>query len=370
MNLPKLKINLAFKALLPPLSVEELAALEAELIKDGCRDALVTWNGTLLDGHNRYALCQKHRIQFQTVEKTFASDEEAMDWIDANQIARRNLTPDAFKLALGRRYNRTKKPPHGRAGRDFSGAQSATRQRTDEKLAKEHGVSKDTVQRAGKFAEEVAKTPALQKAIADRQPVIQVKRAIKEAVRETRRVENRAKAAAVKSPTESGAKYSTIVIDPPWDSGDEGDVNQMGRANPDYGTMTLDQLLALPVAKLADVDCHLYCWVTNRSLPKVFRLIERWGFRFITCLTWPKPTFGTGNYFRGQTEHVVFAIKGSQPLKRKNASTLLPQWKRGRGHSAKPSEWLEFVESCSPGPYLEMFSRNKRKGWSAWGADA
>lgn len=102
-------------------------------------------------------------------------------------------------------------------------------------------------------------------------------------------------------------------------------------------------------------------------MPKVFGLLEAWGFRFVTILTWPKKHFGMGNYFRGQTEHVVFGVKGSLQLKRKNAGTLLPAWDNARKHSAKPGEFLEFVESCSPGPYLEMFSRSKRHGWVMWG---
>ena len=196
---------------------------------------------------------------------------------------------------------------------------------------------------------------------------VQLKRELKESGREKRREANREKiAAAPKLDVER--RFSAIVIDPPWDWGDEGDQDQLGRARPDYATMSLEQLRALPLGGLADVDCHLYCWITNRSMPKGFGLLEAWGFRFVTILTWPKPHFGMGNYFRGQTEHVLFGVRGSQMLRRKNASTLLPVWARGKGgHSSKPVEFHEFVESCSPGPYLEMFSRCQRKDWTTWG---
>jgi N6-adenosine-specific RNA methylase IME4 len=105
-------------------------------------------------------------------------------------------------------------------------------------------------------------------------------------------------------------------------------------------------------------------------MPKAASLLISWGFRWVTMLTWPKPSFGMGNYFRGQTEHVVFAVRGSLPLARKDASTLLPVWARGAHHSAKPAEFLPFVESCSPGPYVELFARSQRDGWRSWGADA
>jgi N6-adenosine-specific RNA methylase IME4 len=88
-------------------------------------------------------------------------------------------------------------------------------------------------------------------------------------------------------------------------------------------------------------------------------------------LTWGKKSFGLGNYFRGQSEHILFGVKGSQMLKRKDVGTMLPQWERGKGgHSSKPEEVYALIESCSPGPYLEMFSRTDRKNWTRWGADA
>jgi N6-adenosine-specific RNA methylase IME4 len=196
------------------------------------------------------------------------------------------------------------------------------------------------------------------------------KREIKEAVREERRQENAKKAERTPDVLATSVRFATIVIDPPWDWGDEGDVNQMGRAKPDYHTMSIEQLERLPVAKLADDDCHIYLWITNRSLPKGFRLLDAWGFRYVTCITWAKPHFGMGNYFRGQTEHLLFGVKGSQMLKRKDASTLFTAPRGPNGHSSKPMELYDLVESCSPGPFLEMFSRVERAGWKSWGADA
>jgi N6-adenosine-specific RNA methylase IME4 len=367
----EIQIDAEFKALIPPLAPDELAQLEANILRDGCRDPLVVWDGILIDGHNRHEICVRHGLPFETVEMEFDDREAAMDWMDANQLGRRNLSPDAFKLALGRRYNRTKKAAHGRADRDFSEDQIDTPKiSTAAKLATQHSVSEATVKRAGKFAEEVASNPKLQQAIADRTPVLQVKRELKEERREARREENRAKVSEAKAPEDiikAEAKFATIIIDPPWDWGDEGDQDQMGRARPDYATMSKEQLMALPVGELADEDCHLYMWITNRSLPKGFELLERWGFRYITALTWAKPSFGMGNYFRGQTEHVLFGVKGSQPLKRKDVGTLFAAPRGPNGHSSKPVEFYDLVESCSPGPFLEMFSRSKRDGWVAWG---
>ena len=365
-------IDPEFKSLLWLLAPESLAQLEANILADGCRDALVTWRGILIDGHNRFAICSKHGLEFQTVEREFSDRQAVIQWMDKNQMGRRNLSPDAFKMSLGRIYNRTKKA-NGQRGPEKLDQIDPAFFSTAANLAAEYSVSECTVKRAGKFADEVEKTPELQKAILEFRPVSQVKREMKEKKREERREENRAKVAEAATPkeiAEVGARFAAIVIDPPWDWGDEGDQDQLGRARPDYATMTKDQLLDLPLPDLADDDCHLYMWITNRSLPKGFELMKRWGFRYVTAITWAKPSFGMGNYFRGQTEHVLFGVKGSQPLKRKDVGTLFNAPRGPNGHSSKPAEFYDLVESCSPGPYLEMFSRSDRAGWKAWGENA
>lgn len=197
-------------------------------------------------------------------------------------------------------------------------------------------------------------------------------RLLKEQRREASRAENREKVAHVATANiPIDAKFPTIVIDPPWDWGDEGDQDQLGRARPDYATMTIEQLMDFNMVRdHAAADCHLYMWITNRSLPKGFALLERWDFRYVTMLTWVKPNFGMGNYFRGQTEQILFGVKGSQPLMRKDIGTAF-QWPRGpNGHSSKPVEMYEMVESASPGPYLEIFSRHERPDWTSWGENS
>jgi len=197
------------------------------------------------------------------------------------------------------------------------------------------------------------------------------KRYLKEEKREQRRDENRQEISQAQTLEEvlGNAKFATIVVDPPWDWGDEEDVDQLGRANPIYGTMPIEKLMELPVGKYADEDCHFYLWITNRSLPKGFHLLELWWARYITCITWVKPSFGMGNYFRGQTEHLLFGVKGSQLLKRKDAPTYFEAPRGPNGHSSKPLESYTFIESCSPGPYLELFARSERQDWTSWGAE-
>ena len=368
-----INIDAEFAALIPPLSAGERQRLEENIVEHGgARDPLVVWASkgtlTLLDGHNRYEICTRLGLPFDVHEMRFKSRDEAADWIDKNQLGQRNLTADAFTLLLGRRYKRAKKQGERT---DLTSDRNDQKSTTADRLAAEHGVGPATVRRAEKFYDEVERTPELKKAVAEGRPVLQVKRELKEAAREARREENRKKIAAVPEPEQAAAvadaKFATIVIDPPWDWGDEGDQDQLGRARPDYSTMTIEQLEQLDVGGLADEDCHIYLWITNRSLPKGFRLLDAWGFRYITAITWVKPHFGMGNYFRGQTEHVLFGVKGSQPLKRKDVGTAFMAERGSGGHSSKPDSFLELVESCSPGPYIEMFSRSQRDGWVLWG---
>ena len=198
------------------------------------------------------------------------------------------------------------------------------------------------------------------------------KRHIRDEKREQQRDENRqliAKAQTIEEALQM-AKFSTIMIDPPWDWGDEGDNDQLGTARPNYGTIGIEELLELPVGNYADDNSHIYLWITNRSLPKGFRLLEKWGFRYVTCITWKKPNPGVGNYFRGQTEHILFGVRGFLSLKRRDVGTVFDAPRGRGGHSSKPIESYALVESCSPGPYLELFARSNRWDWTSWGAEA
>jgi len=92
-----------------PLKPEEHKLLEESILADGIRDKLITWQGYIVDGHNRYKIAKKHGLTFETLEKEFDNIEDVKDWMDANQLARRNLTRDQWEITIGRRYNREKK---------------------------------------------------------------------------------------------------------------------------------------------------------------------------------------------------------------------------------------------------------------------
>lgn len=157
-----IKIDREFQNLIPALSQEERQQLEANIIEHGgARDPLVVWQqedaaDILLDGHNRYEICERLGLPYEVEHLDFDDRDEAADWIDRNQLGRRNLSKQDYKLLLGRRYNRAKKAQGGRSDREF-GEEKVTAPKTAEKLAKEHGVTEKTVRNAGKFQEAAAK---------------------------------------------------------------------------------------------------------------------------------------------------------------------------------------------------------------------
>jgi N6-adenosine-specific RNA methylase IME4 len=177
----------------------------------------------------------------------------------------------------------------------------------------------------------------------------------------------------------SGEKFPTILADPPWRF-----QNKTGKVAPEhrrlarYGTMSLDEICALPVAEVAAPMAHLYLWCPNALLPDGLRVMTEWGFTYKANIVWHKirkdggsDGRGVGFYFRNVTELILFGMRG------KNARTLPPGRRqvnllatRKREHSRKPDEQYDIIESCSPGPYLELFGRGVRKGWLSWGLQA
>jgi hypothetical protein len=151
-----IKIDQEFKNLIPPLTAEEFSQLEANVLQDGCRDSLVIWNGTLIDGHNRYAICTKHGLTFQTREKEFETREDVIDWIINNQLGRRNITDLQKSYLRGLQYEREKKKiGANQYSGEGSDKMSEPKGETAKRLAEQHKVDTRTIYRDGEFAQAV-----------------------------------------------------------------------------------------------------------------------------------------------------------------------------------------------------------------------
>lgn len=161
-----IKIDREFQNLIPALSPDESQQLEANIVEHGgARDPLVVWKredaaDILLDGHNRYEICERLGLPYEVEHLEFDDRDRAADWIDRNQLGRRNLSKQDYKLLLGRRYNRAKRAvsnPHGKNQHAEVGGQNVHQPKTAERIAKEHGVDEKTVRRAGQFQAAAAK---------------------------------------------------------------------------------------------------------------------------------------------------------------------------------------------------------------------
>lgn len=172
--------------------------------------------------------------------------------------------------------------------------------------------------------------------------------------------------------------YSTLVVDPPWmyqkQPGLKTGSVMRAMAEGQYTTMTNEEIAALPVASIANPQAHLYLWCTNPGLyggrfsdVTPADIAAAWGFRYVTMLTWVKPgAGGMGWYFRGQTEHVLFATRGDLGISAERREPNVIDSRR-TGHSQKPAAFFDLVERVSPGPYVELFAREPRLGWDSWG---
>jgi N6-adenosine-specific RNA methylase IME4 len=172
--------------------------------------------------------------------------------------------------------------------------------------------------------------------------------------------------------------FSTILADPPWRF-----ANRTGKVAPEhrrldrYSTMSLDAIMALPVSEVASRNAHLYLWVPNALLPDGLQVMSAWGFRYVSNIIWAKRRIdggpdgrGVGFYFRNVTEILLFGVRGSMRTLAPGRSQVNMIETRKREHSRKPDEQYDLIESCSPGPYLEMFSRHPRPNWTLWGDEA
>jgi N6-adenosine-specific RNA methylase IME4 len=399
-------IDKEFAAMIPPLSAEERQQLEENIVEHGgARDPLVVWNEKnatiLLDGHNRYEICTRHELPFDIHEMNLKGRDEAADWMDRNQLGRRNLHPDAFTLLLGRRYNRAKKAvpnPEGAGGKSgkIVGGQNVHQQKTADKLAKEHGVDEKTVRRAGQFAESVEKAKAidpdieakvssgkappraavvkaadmLEKSPERARQILEGEKKLSDVIRDEKRAEVVASLENVEArqAKELAGHYDVIVIDPPWPMEKiERDVRP-NQTEFDYPTMSEDELAAM---KMPAADaCHLWLWTTHRFLPMAFRLLDAWGFKYVCTFVWHKPggfqPIGLPQY---NCEFAIYARRGSPQFIDTKAFSTCFDAARGK-HSEKPEPFYDVLRRVTAGRRVDIFNRRQIYGFDTWGKEA
>jgi N6-adenosine-specific RNA methylase IME4 len=371
-NLSLIEINQEFKALIPPLSLEEYSQLEKNIIADGCREPLVVFNNTLVDGHNRYEICTKHDLPFSILEKEFADSGAAKLWMIDNQNGRRNLT-DGWKYQL----TQSKKEILLEAGKEnlkipTGGKNSLTlstidkvNHNTRDTIANDLGWSTGKVAMADKVWKE--STPEIkEQVLAGEVSINQAYKDIKKVEARVERVNKIVEISQGNQTLEGIGKFPVIYADPPWRY--EFAETENREIENHYPTMTIDDICAMDISEISTDDSILFMWATSPKLEEALRVINAWGFAYVTCAIWDKKKIGMGYYFRQQHELLLVAKKGNipAPIPSARVKSVL-SFKRGE-HSSKPEEFYSIIEDMYPEyKKLELFCRSPRDGWSVWG---
>lgn len=148
-----IKIDKEFQTLLAPLTPEEFSGLEADILDKGCLDPIKTWNNTIIDGHNRFAICNKHSMTYETQELNFDSRDDVIEWIIRHQLSRRNQTPEQISYFRGKLYEQSKKRGRPNKPDIMSGLYKEVN--TAEGLAKEYNVTEKTIRRDADYAKAI-----------------------------------------------------------------------------------------------------------------------------------------------------------------------------------------------------------------------
>jgi N6-adenosine-specific RNA methylase IME4 len=367
-----------FRQLIPPLTPDERAQLEANLLADGCRDALVVWAGEniLLDGHNRLDICQAHGIEFDVYELEMADRDEAMLWISENQLGRRNLKPDQLvavayvvqmlRSEIAKRLRAVKGGLTGGIGRPKNSLEAdvSTKlsdeptERTRAAVAKEFGISERKLRHA---AELHKKAPEKLEKV--RSGELQLSQAIRE-VRKDERT-----SVVTEWPT---GKYAVIYADPPWSYNDKlgGDISDMyGAAEKHYPCMSMSELMGLDVHLLAADNCVLWLWSTCPMLPEALDLARAWGFKYKAQFVWDKVKHNMGHYNSVRHEILLICTRGNMVPEVAKLHDSVQVIERTE-HSRKPEAFRAIIDELYPsGPRIELFARGKAYGWDVYGND-
>ena len=378
-----LKINEAFRSLIPPLSDHELAGLEEDIKHFGCQSPLTIWNGTIIDGHHRYAICKKHGLPFKTEERQFDSEKDVEIWMLRNQFNRRNLTDfirGELALALksrlreqavensssNNRYTQTTEKEFVNDCQNFDSRKNEQGCEKDQKDWNENRVDAQVGRLAGISREQVRKIEKL-KAVSDDKGLEALRAgtvSIHKAFREARKQERQQTLQTTEFPQ---GKYRVIYADPPWDykTGD----NSKNTSDPEihYELMSIEDICNMPVRDIADENAVLFLWTTSYHIFESKKVLDAWNFNYKSMFIWDKVKHNMGCYNSVRHEILLIATKGSCVPDNVELIDSVQTIERTR-HSEKPDRFREIIDTLyKHGNKIELFARKKVEGWEGFG---
>ncbi len=351
-------INPEYESIVPPISLPEYEELKNSIKDKGLHlPIFVNPNKVILDGHNRYRICQELGIEPKFEIKTFKDRFDEKDFVIEINIKRRQLNPFqlaqlAYKLEDNEK-ERAKERQSTLNNKETASAQLSTSEevgRTRDIVSKKVGISRGTYERAKKIIEQGSDKL--------KENVNKGKTSINYAYKQIKRQESHKNIPALPE-----GQFSIILADPPWSY----DINTRGSPDDHYDVMTNEDIYNLKVP--AADDAILFLWATAPKLQEALNTLKSWGFKYKTHAIWIKDKIGTGYYFRGQHELLLIGEKGDMPIpEEKNRPPSIFHAIRG-DHSKKPGLVYEMIESMYPNrSYIELFARqNTRTNWKSWG---
>jgi len=363
----------------PLVEGAEFDELVADIREHGLHEPIVVFEDKILDGRNRYRACEAAGL-----EPTFTvyTGDDPVAYVISLNLRRRHLSESqramvAAKLAtlkLGDNQH-SEGLPIGRSSELLTvGERSVARAReVQEYGAPEliHAVEQGAVSVSA--AADVAMLPQQnQREIVARgqREILRAAQEIRARKAEMRRAERIERLAATcNQPLPSDRRYAVIYADPPWDFEVYNEESGIERAAANhYSTMSLDEICALPIPSLASPAAALFMWTTVPHLRESFQVLDAWGFEYKTNIVWVKDKIGLGYFVRNQHELLLIATRGDMPtpLSANRPSSVITAPRRE--HSRKPDEAYALIERMYPElPRIELFARQTRPGWAAWG---
>jgi N6-adenosine-specific RNA methylase IME4 len=380
-----MKILQELESLIPPLSNEEFKQLERNILEEGIREPLITWNGILIDGHNRYRIAQEHDMNYETLEKEFEDLNAVKIWMVNNQLGRRNLQDfvrgELFSIIeeiLKQKGNDEK----SKAGGDKKSLLSII-DKSDIKTNEErHNTRNIVAEKLGwstgkKAMFDIVKTKAPEEVKEKlRTGEVSINQAYKEIKKEEKKVERVELIQKQIEDIKEGllpdlvGLFDVVSVDPPWpyegESKNTTSFDSVGRrvANP-YPEMTIEQIKSIQLPLMDNAVVLL--WTTHKFLPDAFEILKEWNLDYKATLVWNKEKIGMGVWFRMQCEFCLIGIKGKPYWENTTYRDIITESRRE--HSRKPDCFFEMIEKITMGNRLEYFSREKRGGWKVFGND-
>jgi N6-adenosine-specific RNA methylase IME4 len=381
-----LQIDTEFQSLIPPLSPEERQGLEENITQYGCRQPLDVWQNTIIDGHNRFEICERLHLPFRTNALEFPDRNAVKIWIIRNQFDRRNLSAynrSVLALKMEDVFREQGRDNQKKAGEMFGENHSKQEVlanlpkplqtvNTRAEVAKIAGVSERTIGNVKKI--EARATPDVKAKLATGE--MSIHEAHKQIKREQQQEQRKQVAITLEAPTRRVTAltdlqkcYRVIYADPPWQYGNDQTQALPGSTRPDdhYVTMPTEQIAALPVRHIILDNAVLFLWTTTAHLEEAFQVVKAWGFAYKTNIVWDKVKHNYGPYISVRHELLLIATRGACTPEKSGSIPSVQRIERLE-HSEKPEEFRVIIQQLYPfGQRLELFARKTSPGWDTWG---